>query len=1132
MPITDTATLVISCKSDAANVENFTNAVERADKKSNQLLKTVAGFASVRVFKRLGDQAVAAYADMSEEMARFNITYAKVLPDAEKKFMALRKEFDLDKKSAYSALVATGDLLTGFGMSADNALDYSDKIARLGADLAAYKNYAGGAEGVTNALAMAVIGNTQRARSLGIVIRQDSEEYKKFYEEGKRVYGGNENMARAFAVLQIATLQSKNALGSWKSENGKYVNSLQKNIYATKEFKQALGQNLVPAYQKAIDLQTSLMNIFSKASPETQRFLVLTGGLTTAMLALKTAIGIKTVADSVSSKLGLQSAAKMKSATSEMVTLEKTLQKEKLATLALDQARAKVNEGQTNLEAAKRARQKIFDSGSGDLDALAAADLKVNAAQEQLELYQKAMRKAEENAQKASNAVSVLNANTNKNIDYAHERLRLVEAQTAADNASEAVALKLKAADERRAAALKRLSEARRGVRETGVDWHNSVMKNSPDQESNYQEYKYQRTQLTAATADFSKATADVKKYEAALEETGEAARKANDALKAFDKAREDEKKYLAGLKENIAAQNAREAALKQGKSALEAQKQATAAYNRVIDAEARKASIATAAEDQRNLALRMGATEAQANAVKTEYLAAAQAKASQRAGIFTRSLGAMKNGFRSATVAAVGLMKAVLPMLAVSAAIAGIDYLINRSRRAAEAAAQISGKEAQAARITLEKNDQIRNSDRERLRQYEILASYTNRTAQEQEKLVEHSEYLRNKYDGLNLPLLKQNETLKETSQLWDEINRKQKENRLAELKEGLEKASRDLNLSNWKLKESQPGLFSFDTLGKTFKNVWETMKNPKGVEKLLVFNPNLLFFNGLKKARQSQNALAASFNIMDKESLAAYERRLQSIQTKAKKENNIGLFEQIEEQLVKIKQIKEIQQQINDAEKSENGGLPGEDAEKGMKATREMIEKVTEAEKKMKDILWKDDFNSGDSERKTELLNAKIKEAGKAYQDALKRYNNPTNEQAKKQAQLDAAAASEKRLEYEREIHEIALRTEQERAQKLQQTAEAEKSFLMRLTEAQDKFRETSQTAVMSNTEQSVRLQSRMFIQGGSGLQQAAKMAADAAKKSAEATEKIKKLQEDMKKTLQDIHLALKNVGFSTAG
>ena len=174
-------------------------------------LKAVSGF--------LGD-AVKTFSDLEEETNKFNVVFQGMGKETSRILADLRKDFGLSELAAKQMLAGTGDILTGFGFDRKTALDLSEGAAKLGADIASFSNYAGGAEGATTALTKAMLGETESAKMLGVVIRQDDEAYKSLIEQamttgvtidalGKTFVVNSEQQAKAVAALAMAYQQEQ-----------------------------------------------------------------------------------------------------------------------------------------------------------------------------------------------------------------------------------------------------------------------------------------------------------------------------------------------------------------------------------------------------------------------------------------------------------------------------------------------------------------------------------------------------------------------------------------------------------------------------------------------------------------------------------------------------------------------------------------------------------------------------------------------------------------------------------------------------------------------------------------------------------------------------------------------------------
>ena len=201
------------------DVSEFDNKMDQLPRKGESVFKKMAGLAAAyfgtKQLLGFALSSILAFRDMEEATSKFDVTFRNVAKSANRVADELINTYGISTQSAKSMLSSTGDLLIGFGFSSKAALDLSEKTAKLGIDLASFNNYAGGAEGAAEALTKGLLGETDSLKSLGIVIRQDSDEYRNMVARMKQTKGVTDQQAQAMAVLELATRQSANAIGDF-----------------------------------------------------------------------------------------------------------------------------------------------------------------------------------------------------------------------------------------------------------------------------------------------------------------------------------------------------------------------------------------------------------------------------------------------------------------------------------------------------------------------------------------------------------------------------------------------------------------------------------------------------------------------------------------------------------------------------------------------------------------------------------------------------------------------------------------------------------------------------------------------------------------------------------------------------
>ena len=208
---------------------------------ASKLTAVLAGVFAVSKIVAFGNESIRVFSDLKEETQKFGVVFSGMGKQAEKVVKELQESYGQSELSARRSLALTGDLLTGFGFDRKTALDMSEQVAKLGADIASFSNYAGGAEGAVTALTKGLLGETESMKMLGIAIRQDSDEFKNMVANIRTSTGASEAQAKAQAVLKLAYAQSGNAIGDFKRNMDSIANQSRVFGNSMLDLKSAVG---------------------------------------------------------------------------------------------------------------------------------------------------------------------------------------------------------------------------------------------------------------------------------------------------------------------------------------------------------------------------------------------------------------------------------------------------------------------------------------------------------------------------------------------------------------------------------------------------------------------------------------------------------------------------------------------------------------------------------------------------------------------------------------------------------------------------------------------------------------------------------------------------------------------------
>jgi len=223
------------------NQDRFKKSTNQMSAALGKAALALGGLVAARGLARFGKESVQAAAEAEETANKFSTVFSSVGATAEQAAQQYAQAFDVADSTAKRLLGTTGDLLVGFGFSEDAALDLSEQVNTLAADLASFTNIEGGTARASEALTKALVGETEQAKALGIVIRQGTKEYKERVAGIMRAQNVTILQAKALANLQIAAEQSKKALGDYSRTSESTSNLIKANAEAGKELKEAFG---------------------------------------------------------------------------------------------------------------------------------------------------------------------------------------------------------------------------------------------------------------------------------------------------------------------------------------------------------------------------------------------------------------------------------------------------------------------------------------------------------------------------------------------------------------------------------------------------------------------------------------------------------------------------------------------------------------------------------------------------------------------------------------------------------------------------------------------------------------------------------------------------------------------------
>lgn len=207
-----TASIIVACQTDGAAA-----AVNKLGFSFGMLAKQAFQF---------GIKAVSEFRTTQDAAWKFGKTFKDNMGTAENAVRSFKDEYNLADSTARSMLTDTSQILKGMGFAEKESLNVAESISRWGVDLASFTGYAGGAQGAVQAIIASMMGENERLKGLGVVIREDSDEFRNMTKEIMKTKNVSEQHAKALAKLELITIKAKDAKGDYAAEGENFTQSV------------------------------------------------------------------------------------------------------------------------------------------------------------------------------------------------------------------------------------------------------------------------------------------------------------------------------------------------------------------------------------------------------------------------------------------------------------------------------------------------------------------------------------------------------------------------------------------------------------------------------------------------------------------------------------------------------------------------------------------------------------------------------------------------------------------------------------------------------------------------------------------------------------------------------------------
>lgn len=290
---------------DMSKLQRFDRAVKASRNNMRQLTDEVGNFG--RGLRNVGlgltagltlpiaflSRSMVRSASEAEESAqKFGVVFRDIQNQADEVANSFSKNFGVARDEAKQLIGTTGDLLTGFGFTQDRALGLSKRVAELGADLASFNNVQGGAAEAIDRLTKGILGETENLKLLGIVVRQDTKEFKNRVAAIQASTGATLLQAKAEAIFQSAIEQSQNAIGDFARTSEGYANQVRILRARLRDLSVSFGVILLPTVNRFVGVLLKVTDRIDKLTPRTKKWVLVLAGAAAAIGPILLASGL------------------------------------------------------------------------------------------------------------------------------------------------------------------------------------------------------------------------------------------------------------------------------------------------------------------------------------------------------------------------------------------------------------------------------------------------------------------------------------------------------------------------------------------------------------------------------------------------------------------------------------------------------------------------------------------------------------------------------------------------------------------------------------------------------------------------------------------------------------------------
>lgn len=257
-----------------------------------RIANAAAGYLTARAVFSFVTGAMAEFSKLEEGNNKLKYTFTEIREEAARTARQLSETYHISAQTATNSVADIGDMLTGFGFGQSDALNFARQIIERGIDVASFKGL--DQTDTIQRMTAALTGETDSLKTMGVVIRQDTDDFRDQVAAIQAATGATETQAKAQAILAQIMQQTSNAAGDYLRPDAPrtYAQELTDLREALKQFKAEVGTQVQPIAQETVVKARELLELYNNLTPSAKSFLNVTTATVAAMALLaKTNIG-------------------------------------------------------------------------------------------------------------------------------------------------------------------------------------------------------------------------------------------------------------------------------------------------------------------------------------------------------------------------------------------------------------------------------------------------------------------------------------------------------------------------------------------------------------------------------------------------------------------------------------------------------------------------------------------------------------------------------------------------------------------------------------------------------------------------------------------------------------------------